>query len=820
MSKSRPPDRSGSAAKSRAGSKSKRPRTITTTRPSTPRAKDKELPQSRGMRLFLIALALLAFLATLAALLLGGTLWYYGRDLPSGDALRHYQPPQITRIVDRNGVSLGEMFSERRTVVPMKRIPRVLVLSVLAAEDADFYHHSGMDLPSMLRVLVKAVLHGRATQGGSTITQQVVKNLLLTPERTLSRKVKELILARRIEQTLSKDEILFLYLSHINFGHGRYGVQEAARFYFGKDVSALSLNEASLIAGIPQSPSRLSPRTSFDAARRRQMFVLDQLEKKRSLYWEDLPLAEIERARKEPPVLSKPEDTENVAPELVQLAKQQLVDTVGEERAARGGFTVVTTLDVALQKRTREALRAGLTQLDARQGRQGPLENPRVSDKELAAAERDARADHKHRAELRVGGTYDAIVLAAKDAEHVRVSIDGVLAEVPIEKLARFNPKQLDAKAFARAGVRVRATVDVLPEKGAALARLMLGPEGASMVVEPRSREVLALVGGYDATHGFNRATQALRQPGSTFKALVYALAIKSRKYTPASVVIDAPGAYDKYKPGNYETWAYEGPVRLRHALSQSINSVAVRMADELGPENIASFARELGITTPLEPSLSLALGASEVRLSELTNAYTTFAAGGRFTPLKLIKRIQDAEGRSIKLKSAGETRDVLTAAEAYVTTQILSSVVEEGTGARAKALNRPAAGKTGTSNQARDAWFVGYTPTMVASVWVGFDDHRPLGPKEGGARSALPVWIELMKGAHGERKAEPFPAPVGIVTARIDKATGLLAYEGEKEAIEEVFLEGTAPTQTARPPDVADPTTFMMEQLGAASTM
>jgi penicillin-binding protein 1A len=810
MSKSRPPDRPGG--------KSKRPRTITTTRPSTPRAKDKDVPQTRGMRMVLLALALIAFLATLAALIFGGTLWYFGRDLPSGDGLRRYQPPQITRIVDRNGVSIGEMFSERRTVVPMKRIPRVLVLSVLAAEDADFYHHSGMDLPSMLRVLVKAVLHGRATQGGSTITQQVVKNLLLTPERTLARKVKELILARRIEQTLSKDEILFLYLSHINFGHGRYGVQEAARYYFNKDVSALNLNEASLIAGIPQSPSRLSPRTSFEAARRRQMFVLDQLEKKRSLYWEDLPLAEIERARKTPPTLSPPDDAENVAPELVQLAKQQLIETVGEERAARGGFTLVTTLDVAMQKRAREALRTGLIQLDARQSKQAPLENPRVTDKQLAAAESAAKADAPGRKQLRVGGTYDALVLSTHNAEQLRLSIDGVLAEAAVAKAARFNPKQLNALQFAKPGVKVRATVDALPEKGPVVARVALGPEGAVMVVEPRSREVLALVGGYEAGHGFNRATQALRQPGSTFKALVYALAIKSRKYTPATVVIDAPGAYDKYKPSNYETWSYEGPVRVRHGLAQSINSVAVRMADDLGPEQVASFAQQLGITSPLEPTLSIALGASEVRLSELTNAYTTFAAGGRFGPLRLIKRILDSQGQSLKLKGAGETRDVLSAAEAYVTTQILTSVVEEGTGARAKALGRPAAGKTGTSNQARDAWFVGYTPTLVASVWVGYDDHRPLGPKEGGGRSALPIWIDLMKGAHGDKKPEAFPVPVGIVTARIDKATGLLAYEGEKDAYEEVFLEGTAPTQTARAPDVADPTTFMMEQLGAST--
>jgi penicillin-binding protein 1A len=802
------------------GTRSKRLRAIFSTKPSTPRAKGRGQAEAMsGARIALLALAGCAFLLALGGLFVGGALWYFGRDLPSADALRNYQPPQTTRIVDRRGVMLGEMFSERRTVVPMKRIPRVLVLSVLAAEDADFYHHSGMDLPSMLRVLWKAAVHGRATQGGSTITQQVVKNLLLTSERTMTRKLKELVLARRLEQELTKDEILFLYLSHINFGHGRYGVQEAARYYFDKDVSKLNLSEASLIAGIPQSPTRLSPRLHPEAARKRQMFVLSQLEAKRSLYWDDLPLEEIEKARAAAPPLSKPPETENRAPELVQLAKQALVEAVGEERAKRGGFTVTTSIDLALEDQARRALREGLIALDARHGGQAPLDGPRIADKALAKLARESRVDHPKRKELRAGGTYDAVVLGAKDAKVLKLSIEGVLCETDIGRAARHNPKQLSAEQFAKPGVKLRATLDALPETGPIPARLALGPEGAAILMDARSREVLALVGGYEAVSGFNRATQALRQPGSTFKAIVYGLAIKSHKYTPATLVIDAPGAYDKYQPGNYETWSYQGSVRLRHALAQSINSVAVRVADDLGPENIASFAAELGITTPLEPSLSLALGASEVRLSELTNAYATFAAGGRFAPLKLVTRIEDDKGRPVKLK-AGQARNVMSSAEAYVTTHLLSSVVEEGTGAKAKVLGGPAAGKTGTSNQARDAWFAGYTATLVAAVWVGYDDHRPLGPKESGAKAALPIWIELMKAGHGGKKPEPFPVPSGVVTARIDKASGLLAYEGDPNAMDDVFLDGTVPTQTALPPDVADPTTFMMEQLGAASNL
>lgn len=806
--------KSGPAKKGDTGRKSKRPLSITSTRPSTPRAKSKQKPL--WMRIALGVGAACLFLGTLSGLGFAFVLWYYSRGLPSAESLRDYRPPQTTRVVDRNGELIAEVFTERRTVVPMERIPRVLVLSVLAAEDADFYHHSGMDYPSILRVLVKAALRGKPTQGGSTITQQVVKNLLLSPERTIDRKLKELILARRLEQELTKDEILWLYLNHINFGHGRYGVQEAARFYFGKDVDKLNLSEASLIAGIPQSPTYLSPRTHPDNAKRRQMFVLSQLEKKRDLYWNDLPLEEIEKAKLATPELAPLSEQVLRAPEVAYLAKQALVEAVGKENAELGGYTVVSTIDLALQEKARAALRKGLQEIDARQGKVAPVSGPRVSERELKKLTQTSKPDHERRKNLRVGGTYDAVVLGSEDDAHLTLSLDGVLARSDIGKLARFNPKGVKASEFAKVGTRLRATVTALPEGKPAEVNLALGPEGAAIVIDPRTREVLAMVGGYEITVGFNRATQALRQPGSTFKPIVYALGIKSRKFTPASLVIDAPGVYDKYKPSNYETWSYEGNVRLRHGLAQSINSVAVRVIDELGAPKVVEFARELGLTTPLDASLALALGASEVRLAELSNAYATFAAGGRVAPITLVKSITDPKGKRVRIAASEAPRDVLTPAEAFVVTSLMKSVVEEGTGARAKALGRPAAGKTGTSNQARDAWFIGYTTQYVAGVWVGYDDHRPLGAKEGGGRSALPIWVEIMKGAHDKGPPEDFPMPPGVVTARIDPASGLLAYDGQSDAIDEVFLEGTQPTKAALPPDVADPTTFMMEQLGA----
>lgn len=816
---SNPPARKTSSGPAGRRSSSRAPGSRTSSRPTNRRATSKQSALVRRLRNLDVpewlhrVVAVAAFGAAFGLVTLGGVLWYFSRDLPAADTLRNYAPPQTTRVLDRHGDVVGELFQERRTVVPMSRIPRVLVLSVLAAEDADFYHHAGMDVPGIMRILVKTITSGRASQGASTITQQVVKNLLLSPERTVQRKIRELILARRLERELSKDEILHLYLNHINFGHGRYGVQEASKFYFDKDVDELDLAEASLIAGIPQAPARLSPRSHPDAARRRQAFVLNQLERKRELYWSDLPLQEIERAREKLPKLSERDPDNEGAPEVITLARRALVNAVGEERAQRGGFTVKTGLDLRLQKQARLALRRGLRAVDKRQRLVAPIDRRRVSDKRLAKLKRKAQ---KGRTALKVGGTYDAVISGADDAEGaVKLIIKDRQAVANVSDHARYNPKGLKASKLVRAGSRVRAIVDRVPGEGPIEARMDLGPQGAVVLIDPRSRQVRALVGGYRADAGFNRALQARRQPGSTFKPIVYAVGIQSRKLTPATTILDAPGVFDKYRPGNYETWAHKGAVRLRLGLAKSINLVAIRVIDEVGPPSVVDMARAMGIESPLEPSLPLALGASVVHPLELTNAYATLAAGGRYESPQIITEILDPEGEPIKLPARAPARDVLTRAEAYVVTSMLTSVVKEGTAARAQRLKRPAAGKTGTSNNARDAWFVGYTPEWVAGVWVGYDDNRPLGTKESGSKTALPIWVELMGAASKGRPVTEFAVPGGVVTAEIDPATGLLAYEGMEGALTEVFLDGTVPTEQARPPDVADPTTFMMEQLG-----
>jgi penicillin-binding protein 1A len=761
--------------------------------------------KTRAGRWVLASLGVVAGLGVVGLLSLIGMFAYYSRDLPTIEALKHYRPPQISRVVDRHGRLIAESFTERRTVVPMSRVPRVLVLSVLAAEDADFYRHRGLDYAGIVRALLHDVMQGRRTQGASTITQQLVKTMLLTPERTIARKIRELILARRLEQELGKEEILGLYLNHINFGHGRYGVAEASRFYFSKPVEELDLSEASLIAGVPQNPARLSPFSHPEAARKRQLYVLAQLEHKRAQYWDDLPLEAITAARAAPAKLVAQESSPETAPEAATLARDVLQAEVGAEAVKLGGFSVESSIDLNLEIAARRALRAGLIRIDERQHLQAPLRSPK----------RETRVERI--AALTIGHAYDALVRATDaDKGELVLDIGGHAARASWKGLERWNPKQLPIDKFAERGAALRVIVE-RPDSGdePARVRAVLGPQGAVVVIDARTREVLVLLGGDTAIYGFNRATQAVRQPGSTWKPIEFALAVDTRKFTPASLLLDAPEVYDEWKPNNYETWHYTGAVRLREALAQSINLVAIRVVAELTPRSVVDFAKRLGISTELDPSLALALGASGVRPLELVNAYATFAAGGKYTPARLVRSIKDADGHDLKLKTRAAPVEVLTAPGAYLITSMMTSVIQSGTGKGALVLKRPLAGKTGTSNKARDAWFIGYTPEIVAGVWVGYDDLRPLGKNESGANSALPIWIDVMKAILKDRPAVDFPMPSGLTLTKIDPKSGKLAYEGQPDAIDEVFLDGTVPSEVATPPDVVDTGTFMMEQLG-----
>ncbi len=740
------------------------------------------------------------------ALLVLGTYAYFSRDLPSVSALRDYKPPQTTRVYDRHKKVIGEIFAERRTVIPMSKVPRHVVLSVLAAEDADFYEHEGLDYRGIVRAVGRDIVAGRAAQGGSTITQQVVKLMLLTPERTLSRKVRELILARRLENELSKDEILHLYLNHVNFGRGRYGIQEAAQYYFAKNASELTLAESAMLAGIPQAPARLSPRRNPEAAKRRQAYVLSQLQAKRDVYWPDLSEEAIAAAREEKVELAPLPEGSGNAPEVLAIARRALRAAAGDEALGEGGYEVYTTIDLSLQKQAREALQRGLRAIDDRQGYQGPFRRTKRRGGPKASPPKDS---------LRMGRTYVARVTAADDEnQKLRLDVAGHPAVLQMRDAVRYNPDRRRASTFAKVGDLFPVSITQMGgEEDPAVARPERGPEGAVIVIDPRSRNVLALVGGFAAVSGFNRATRAIRQPGSAFKPIVYARAIQSRRFTAASLVVDAPAVYDEWKPRNYEQWNYQGAVRLRQALAHSINMVAIRVVEDIGVHDVAEFARQDGITTKLEEDMALALGASGVKPIELTNAYATFAAGGRWAPTRIVTKIVAPDGARVPLEPGEPARDVMSPNEAYVMTSMLRSVVTEGTGRPAQRLERAVVGKTGTSNEARDAWFVGYSPSIVAGVWVGFDDQRSLGKRETGTRSALPIWIDVMEAADKTPKETDFAMPSGVIVARIDPASGLLAYEGQEDALEEVFLSGTTPVEVARSPDVADPNLFLMEQ-------
>ncbi|MFO0607071.1 MAG: PBP1A family penicillin-binding protein [Polyangiales bacterium] len=778
--------------------------------------------RSRLWRRRVAAAAVAGFgLALTGLLTLAGLFAYYGRDLPDVHALRsRWNPPQTTRVLARDGSVLAELFIERRTVVPLANLPENLVKALLAAEDAEFYAHRGLDWPGMVRALWVNVRRGTVAQGASTITQQVVKNVLLNSERSLARKVREVLLARRIESELGKNEILFLYVNHIAFGHGRNGVEEAARFYFGKHVGELTLGECVLLAGIPKSPVHYSPRNDLEAALRRRRWILGQMVANSFITQSQADMAAAEPVH----LATTPEDEGTGAPEVVEIARRALAQAAGDDALRRGGYTVHTTIDPQLQRAAREAVVHGLQQLDARHGYRGPLVLPGA--RRPAASGNVVRAEAPPRdGRLHPGHIYAGVVSAAEDgAPGTRqrgalvVRVGDATGRVPWETAARYA-NGLAPSQFAPVGAAVRVSPDQLitPEAVGTM-RLELGPQGAMVAIDPASRELLAVVGAFDAVPGLlNRATRAERQPGSAFKPFLYSFATTSRRFTAASVVDPNPGCFGagrgRWCPA--EAHAHEGvvepPMRLREALAASRNMVAARLMEALGPDAVATHARALGLrletTRPFD--LTLALGSSTVTPVELVNAYATWASGGRAEEWFVIRRIVAPDGRSLPLPARPPPRQVMTPAEAYVVTSMLTSVIDHGTARSARALNRPAAGKTGTTDRARDAWFVGYTTDMVAGVWVGFDDRQPLGSGEEGARAAVPVWTQFMREYVRARRppAIEFPRPQGVVTARIDALTGMLApppvpgvVEPAGASLEEVFLEGTEPHEVAVP--------------------
>jgi penicillin-binding protein 1A len=790
--------------------------------------------QPRGPWLAILKWVVIAGVAgaALAAATTAFVFWMYGRDpsLPDYARLSDYHPKQVTTITDASDRRIGEIFSERRTVVAFEKVPPVIVDAFVAAEDNKFWTHAGVDYWGMFRALVANLRAGQTKQGASTITQQVVKTFLLSPERTFRRKIQEIILARRLEQSLTKQEILALYMNQIYFGHGRYGIAEAAQFYFGKRVEQLNIGEAAMLAGLVQSPEHISPRKNPKRAKERQTYVLNQL-----VGMQKLTVAEAQKWIDAPiQIVARPFPDLGSAPEWVDLVKRELVRLHGNEAALDTlGATVRTTLDPSLQTVAQKALQNGLRALDKRHG----VGRPERSLKPDKVSAELARLTKK----LPRGGPaakdiYDAIVTEVFDEDReIAVDLGDWKAAIALggPDDERFNPPDGDGKtkkpserfkpgdvvsvmlppAAPKATTSAAAAdadgddeASAKPKRNTVTVKhakhrvvFSPGPEGAVVIIDVKSRKVRALVGGYASkVAGFNRATMAHRQPGSSFKPFVYTAAIDSGKYTPARIVNDAPEVFDEFpqwKPKNFETGRYDGPVRLRYALSKSINTVSLRIAHDITPDAIVATAKKMGIASELTPEMSIALGSNEVTPLEITNAVATLAAGG----IAADPRFVDAIDGKATPPAKGE--QVLRPEVAYVVTEMMRSVVTEGTATAAAALKIPIAGKTGTSNDARDTWFLAITPDYAIGVWTGYDDNRSMG-RETGGMAAVPIFVEIMKQMN--QPAKSFVRPAHVVEATVDKRTGLLAPDGapKNASLTEVFVEGTQPTEVAPTPD------------------
>ena len=646
------------------------------------------------------------------------------KDLPSPQSLQTVAPPIKTLVYDRNEKLVHEFFKENRSIVPLREIPRSLVQAILAIEDRRFYSHWGIDPIRLARALITDIVTHSPQQGGSTITQQLARNLFLTHEKTLTRKLKEVVLAIRIEQTYTKDEILEMYFNQIYFGEGAYGVDAASKVYFGKRVQELNLQECALLAGLPRNPRDYSPRRDPDRALRRRNLVLSQM-----LAAKFITRGQYEQASEAPLGVTKTRYNAQEAPYFMEMVRQYVDERYGTNLLYEGGLKIYTSLDIDLQHAAEESLERRLTALEQR------------------------------------------------------------------------NQYKKTRAVLAKATVSAR-------EKGQTEYL-----QGAVVSIEPQSGQILALVGGRDFNDSnFNRAVQAARQPGSAFKPFIYTAAIDNG-FTPTDIILDTPVSF---RAGNGQDWSpqnydkkFRGPVTLRSALANSVNVPAAKLLQKLGTSVVTTYAHRMGIKSRLNADLSLALGTSEVNLLELTSSYGVFANQGVKVPPLYILKIEDKNGKVLEdNRPAGE--EVLSPETALTMTSMMESVLENGTAASARALGftAPAAGKTGTTDDYSDAWFVGYVPGVVSGVWVGFDRKQKIGPGMTGAAAALPVWVDVMLAATKNRPPQDFPVPSGVVSRLICTETGLLANPACPSTEIELFREGSEPTGycnvhtgTAKPP-------------------
>ena len=735
--------------------------------------------------------AIIAALFVIAAALgiATGVLFAYAGDLPRISALDDYAPSTISRVYGVRGEVVGEFAIERREVIPYEAISPKLEQAILAAEDDEFYQHAGLSISRIVVTAINDIIH-RRMHGASTLTQQLARKLFLTDDKTPERKIKEALLAIQIEKRYTKREIFTLYCNQMYFGHGVYGVEAASRLYFGKSAKDVSVEEAALIAGILQGNVRQSPYVNREAALRRRNYTLGRMAEVGFMTAE-----EAEAAKKKPIVVrpDPPGQSQSAAPYFLEEVRRELEGRYGAKQLYENGLVIQTAIDLRLQDAATRALEEGVRRIDRRRGFRKPKRNI-MAEGHAIDTFRQPRWDRP----MTAGQIVPAVVTAVDGAT---IQLRAGALRVSVDKKGYAWTNKAPAQLVTRGDLVETRLVTVGADGESSAGTLEQTPEveGGVLAIDNRSGQIVAMVGGYSFDRSkFNRATQANRQVGSAFKPFVYTAAVDSG-YTPATQLMDTPVSFPggagqpAYAPLNYDR-QFEGPITLRRALEQSRNVPAVRVMDQLGPSQVIAYARRLGLESPLPPYLAVALGAAEATLLEMTSAYSVYPNQGvRMRPYSVLK-VTDREGNVLE-ENRPEPKDAIRADTAFVMTSLLRGVVQRGTAAKAAALNWPIGGKTGTTDDYTDAWFIGFDPDITIGVWTGYDQKRTMGPAGTGADSALPIWIDIMKAWIGTRTEPPkFEPPGNIVFVAVDRSSGNAVAEGTPGAITESFIAGTQP--------------------------
>ena len=701
-----------------------------------------QLKRYLGSLVFVFLLCLSIALGSTA-----GVLFVYNSDLPQVNSLEDYHPSLITKVHADDGQVIGSFALEHRIIVTYDEIPQVVRDAITSVEDQNFFTHWGIDFYGITRAALKDLMAGRFVEGGSTLTQQLSKNLFLTPERTPRRKIQEAMLAIQIERRYRKEEILTMYCNLHFMGHGQYGFAAAAEYYFGKELKDLNIEEAAMLAAIPRSPPNYSPILHPDRALLRRNYAIDRMvaEKK-------ITVAQGEEAKSHPIKIADKKRPDELAPYFVEELRRYLEKKYGTTAVHEGGLEVYSTLNVEQQKAANAAVHAGLRDYDKRKGWRGADRNLLADGvKDLASYElKDWKIP------VRTNDTVPGVVLAVNKNGSAAVKIANYQALLVPQDFAWTQKKQaseilnvgdvalFQIRSMNPAEKKVEVTLEQKPKV-----------QGSFLAIQPSTGEIKAMVGGDDFDESkFNRATQALRQTGSSFKPFVYTAAVDNG-LRPDDTILDAPVSFGTYTPGNYDG-KYEGVINIRRALGDSRNIPAVKTLAKLGVHNLIPYVRRFGITSKIDPVLPIALGAADVTLIEMVSAYSTFPNDGVRVLPQMIRRVTDSEGNVLE-ENLPELRDVISAETARIMVDLMQEPIRQGTATKAKELKRPVAGKTGTTNDFTDAWFIGYTPSLVAGAWIGFDEKISLGDKETGGKDALPIWMDFIRAVYKDKPPEEF---------------------------------------------------------------